>query len=235
MYITKQLLGDDPKLTIHNEGEWSKTVSPFSAFNDAGVECEVGEFFYSLVGILKPKNVLETGTHVGVGASYIGKGLQDNGFGHLDTIEYLPEIHQQASARIQRLGLGGFVTCHLGDVAKFKPSVNYDFIFLDTEPQTRFSEFDTFYEYLNEGGYLFIHDLHRHMHQIENVEHGFAWPYGRIHESMIKLIMNDKIRPFHFGTPRGLTGFYKVSKDDYHFVNFPQMAEDAWKYNELKK
>ena len=235
MYITKQLLGDDPKLTIHNEGEWSKTVSPFSAFNDAGVECETGEFLYAFMGILKPQNVLETGTHVGVGASYMGKGLQDNGFGHLDTIEYLPEIHQQAVARIQRLGLGAFVTCHLGDVAKFTPSVKYDFIFLDTEPQTRFSEFDKFYESLNEGGFIFIHDLHRHLHQIPNAEHGFAWPYGTIHESMVELVKTGKIRAFHFPTPRGLTGFYKVSKDDYQFVDFKRIAEDAWKYNDLNK
>lgn len=217
MYITKQLLGNDPHLTIHNEGEWNKSVSTYSAFNDAGVECEVGEFFYSFMRLLKPQNVLETGTHWGISASYMGKGLQDNGFGHLDTIEFLPEIHQKAVERIQRLGLSPFVTCHLGDVAKFEPKTQYDFILLDTEPQTRFSEFDRFFDFWKAGGYLFIHDLHRHMHQIPNAEHGFAWPYGKVHGFMSELIRQDIVRPFHFGTPRGLTGFYKVHDGDYKF------------------
>jgi len=215
MYITNALLGNDPKLKIHNEGEWSNTNSAFSAFNDAGVECEVGEFFYAFMRILKPQNVLETGTHWGVSASYMGKGLQDNGFGHLDTLEFLPEIHEIAKSRIQRLGLTDYVTCHLGDVAKYEPTTQYDFILLDTEPQTRFTEFDKFYDNWKQGGYLFIHDLHRHLHQIENAEHGFAWPYGKVHGFMTQLVHSGKVRPFHFGTPRGLTGFYKSHEGDY--------------------
>lgn len=235
MYITQELLKDDQKLSVHNEGEWSKTVSQYSVFNDAGVECEVGEFLYALMRVLKPINVLETGTHWGISASYIGKALLGNSFGHLDTIEYLPEIHKIASARIMRLGLGGSVTCHLGDVAKFEPKVKYDFMFLDTEPQTRFAEFVRFYEHLNEGGYIFIHDLHRHMHQIPNAEHGFAWPYGKLPDKMIELVKTGKIRPIHFGTPRGLTGFYKVHKDDFVFADFEKMADKAWRYDELNK
>lgn len=215
MYITNKLLGDDPKLKIHNEGEWSNTQSLFSAFNDAGVECEVGEFLYSLVRILKPDNVLETGTNVGVGASYIGKGLFDNQYGHLDTMEYLPEIFEQAKSRITRLGLDNYVSVLLGDVSKFVPTKQYNLIFLDTEPQTRFDEFDKFYDYWAEGGYLFIHDLHRNMHQIDNAEHGFAWPFGKVHGFMSELIKKGKVSIFHFPTPRGLTGFYKHKADDY--------------------
>lgn len=232
MYITDKLLGADPKLKIHNEGEWSGTNSLYSAFNDAGVECETGEFLYAWMKILKPQNVLETGTHWGVSASYMGEGLRDNGVGHLDTIEFLPEIHKEAAKRIARLDLGAFVTCHLGDAAKFEPQTNYDFIFLDTEPQTRFDEFDRFYDFWNEGGYLFIHDLHRHMHQIENTEHGFAWPYGKVHGFMKQKVANGQVRPFHFPTPRGLTGFYKVHSGDYQFADFGKMNQEAWKNNQ---
>lgn len=216
MNVTKELLRADGLLEEHNEGEWGKTVSKYHAFNDAGLECETGEFMHGLVRILKPQNVLETGTHFGVGASYMGMGLKANGEGHLDTIEFLPEIYAVAKKRMDRLFINNFVTCHFGDVAKFEPTCKYDLILLDTEPQTRFAELLKFYPYLNPGGYLFIHDLHPHMHQIPNEEHGFAWPYGLIPKEMIELVKSGKLRPMHFKTPRGLTGFYKVDEStDY--------------------
>lgn len=212
--VTQRLL-DTGNFTLHNEGEWSKTVSKYSAFNDAGVEVEVGEFLYAMVRILKPEAVLETGTHVGVGACYMGTGLQENGFGVLDTVEFLPELHAKAVERIHNVGLDNYVKLHLIDAKDFVSQKVYDLILLDTEPQTRFAELLKYYLFLKEGGYIFIHDLHRHMQQVENAEHGFAWPYGVIPEQMKLLIKNGQLRPFHFGTPRGLTGFYKVSSDDY--------------------
>lgn len=215
MNITSQLLQLDNTLVLHNEGEWSRTISYYSAFNDAGVECETGEFLYSMVRILKPENVLETGTHWGIGASYLGMGLFYNNRGHLDTLEFLPEIHKVASGRIVKLGLSNFVTCHLGDARLFIPSHSYKLIFLDTEPQTRFGELIRFYDYLEPGGFVFIHDLHQHMHQIENTEHGFAWPFGPIPEYVKELVKSGQLRPFHFETPRGLTGFYRIHESDY--------------------
>jgi len=55
------------------------------------------------------------------------------------------------------------------------------------------------------------------MHQIPNDEHGFAWPYGRLPQEIRDLVRQDKLRPIHFPTPRGLTGFYKVAQGDYNF------------------
>lgn len=217
MTITRELLEKDITLQVHNEGEWNNTISDFSAFNDAGLECEVGEFLYGFLRVLKPENVLETGTHVGVGASYLGQALKDNEKGHLDTIEFLPENFKQARERIERVGLSSYVTCHFGDVANFEPIVKYDFILLDTEPQTRFAEFIKFFPYLKEGGYIFIHDLHRHLHQIPNEEHGFAWPFGIMPKHITDMVLGGSVSVFHLPTPRGITGFYKVSDLDYKF------------------
>lgn len=225
MSVTDRILALDPSLNIHNEGHWDKQydkslasgggTSSFSSFNDAGIEVETGEFLYSLVRLLKPKNVLETGTHWGVGATYMGMALLDNDFGHLDTVEFLSDIHFRANKRIHDMQLERFVTCHYGDVANFVPSNTYQLILLDTEPQTRFAELQKFWDSLDEGGFVFIHDLHRHMHQIPNEEHGFAWPYGPVTDFMKELVRTGKARPFHFSTPRGFTGFYKVSSQDY--------------------
>lgn len=240
MDITKRLQELDSSLVLHNEGHWNEPFNPdaigFSSFNDAGVETEVGEFLYAMVRVLKPQFVLETGSHVGVGASYLGSALKDNHNGHLDTIEFLPELHVKAKQRIEKLGLEKYVTCHFGDVGKWEvpedwrgsnesaqlagleqPKIKYDLILLDTEPQTRFAEFEKFYPYLNDGGYIFIHDLHRHLQQVENLEHGFAWPFGIIPNFLRERVHEGSVKPFHLPTPRGITGFYKVHPHDYKF------------------
>jgi len=220
--ITDRLLSLDPSLKIHNEGNWQGLFDPnqkgFASFNDAGIECEVGEFLYGWIRILKPKKVLETGTHVGVGASYMGLALSDNKEGKLDTIEFIDVHHKRAVERMDTLGLRNQVNLFEGDVKDFKPVENYQLILLDTEPILRFAELIKFFPYLDQGGYVFIHDLHRHMQQVENKEHGFAWPYGKIPEAMLNLVKVGALRPFHFFTPRGLTGFYKVSDLDYKWI-----------------
>lgn len=218
MSVTDKLLQLDGSLRIHGEGEWDKSIfikPTYTSFNDAGLECEVGELLYSFVRVLQPDNVLETGTHVGIGASYMGMALQDNLKGHLDTLEFLPPLHKLAGIRISTLGLKHYVTCHLTDASAFQPKVVYDLILLDTEPQTRFSELVRYDKHLRPGGFVFIHDLHRHMGQMDNQEHGFAWPWGIIPNEMKEFVRQGKYRPFHFGNPRGLTGFYKVHPDDY--------------------
>jgi predicted O-methyltransferase YrrM len=218
MTITDRLKEMDKDLVIHNEGEWSGTHNDYSAFNDAGVECEVGEFLYAMTRLIKPQTVLETGTHWGISASYIGLALSDNQKGILQTFEFLTDNFKIACNRLWNLGLldRKIVFPYLQDVATMEVLPDsYDLILLDTEPQTRFAELVKFYPALKEGGYVFIHDLHRHMHQIPNEEHGFAWPYGEIPEQIKQWVREDKLRPFHLPTPRGLTGFYKPTANDY--------------------
>jgi predicted O-methyltransferase YrrM len=226
MDVTKRLMELDPTLVLHNEGHWDKPLDPtlpdFTSFNDAGIETETGEFLYSFIRMLKPQHVLETGTHIGVGMAYMGQALKDNKKGMLDTVEFLPELYERAVKRRNDLELGGWVRNFFMDVAKFSPENPdgmYGLILLDTEPQTRFAELVKFYNFLKPGGFVFIHDLHRHMHQIENEEHGFAWPYGPIPAEMKQLVIDGKLRPFHFSTPRGFTGFYKVDQEkDYKWA-----------------
>ena len=224
MSITTRLTLLDPTLKKFAEGFWHdesvKTPGGYQSFNDAGLECETGELLYAFTRILKPEHVLETGTHWGIGASYIGSALKDNQKGHLDTIEFLPEIHARAKERISKLSLTDHVTCHFGDARSFlpEPGIKYGLILLDTEPQTRFEELVRYFDFLEEGGYFFIHDLHRHMHQIPNEEHGFAWPFGEIPGAIRLWVKEGVLRPFHFPNPRGLTGFYKVANGDHKWM-----------------
>jgi predicted O-methyltransferase YrrM len=123
MDITKRLLELDPTLTRHNEGFWKEPYDPnkpgYSSFNNAGIEVETGEFLYSFVRMLKPNRVLETGTHIGVGAAYMGTALKDNGQGMLHTVEFIPELRERAVKRIKDLGLMDWVGSYLMDVKDF--------------------------------------------------------------------------------------------------------------------
>ena len=227
--ITERLMELDPSLEIHDEGEWNNTKSRYMAFNSGGVECEVGEFLYSLVRMIKPQRILETGTHLGIGAFYMGLALKDNEEvtpepqtiygepGHLDTVEFIEEIYAKAVHRIVTVGLESYVTCHLADARQFLPEMGnrYNLILLDTEPQTRFEEFIKFWDYLIEGGFVFIHDLNRHMHQLPVEDHEWGWPFGKVPEFMTSLVRRREALPWHFPTPRGITGFYKAAEVDF--------------------
>jgi predicted O-methyltransferase YrrM len=230
MNITDRLQAQDPTLVLHNEGFWNEPLDPqktgFTSFNDAGIETETGEFLYAMVRLLKPARVLETGTHIGVSAAYMGTALKDNKQGHLDTIEFLSENYNRALQRIADLQLREFVTVTKMDAKAFIEDINgglYQLVLLDTEPQTRFAELVSIYPFIQPGGFVFIHDLHRHMHQVEslrdNPDHPGQpfWPYGPVTEEMKQFVREDKLRPFHFPTPRGLTGFYKPSPEDYQW------------------
>lgn len=227
--ITQRLIDKDPTLKVYLEGDWTNPIDygevestgKFYSFNDAGVEIETGEFLYGMIRVLKPANVLETGTHWGIGSAYMGQALKDNGTGQLDTLEFLPEIRDRAVKRFEDLGLSDVISAHFGDARVYDPGdKRYGFILLDTEPQTRFSELVRFYDYLIPGGFVFIHDLHRHMGQVgQNPDHPKEpfWPWGKIPDIIKRWVSDGNLRPMHFPTPRGLTGFYKPDPGDYQW------------------
>ncbi len=210
------------KLAKALQTELEPSDKTYLCFNTGGVEVEVGEFLYGLVRMIKPALVLETGTHKGISAAYMAAAMQENtkqgGIGKLFTIEFLEPNYLESKELFEKMGVASYVKQILIDAMKYEHNgANFDLIFLDTEPQTRFAELEKFYPLLNDGGFIMIHDLHPHMHQIENEEHGFAWPYGRIPQGMAELVTGGKLIPFHFRTPRGFTLFYKPGAEDYQF------------------
>jgi predicted O-methyltransferase YrrM len=208
-------------LAINSESEYSGSGAlGYQAFDDAGVECEVGEFLYAMVRLLKPKRILETGTHKGISTVYMALAVSHNAFAaetQIDTLEFLPELYNTAARNFQKAKLFHLINNIQADATKWQPprGTRYDMALLDTEPQLRFNELVRFCDYIKPGGYIFIHDLHRHMGQVDNTEHGFAWPWGEIPHAIRELIEHSRLRPFHFPTPRGLAGFYKIHPEDY--------------------
>lgn len=185
----------------------------YKMFNTGGVECEVGEFLYGLVKMLKPEKILETGTHFGISSTYIGLALKDNNFGKIITID--PIYYKEAKELHKKMELDGIVSQIELHAEKYETDEIFDFIFLDSEPILRFSEFDKFYKNLKPGGIVIIHDLHKHLsfnsfnRDQPNFKH---WPYGDFREKLGKYIYDLDVQTLSFNTPRGITIFQK--KDD---------------------
>jgi predicted O-methyltransferase YrrM len=187
------------------------TNKNYSMFNTGGVECEVGEFLYSLVRLLKPNTILETGTHYGISSTYFALALKHNCLGGtITTID--TTYHNEARTIHSKLELVNFINQIEMDVLNFKTDSMFDIIFLDTEPHLRFDEFTRYYDNLKDGGIIIIHDLHPHLsynlNYINDVQH---WPYGDFRPKIGKFIKEHSVQTFSLNTPRGLTVFQKKS------------------------
>jgi len=199
------------------EPEISEGGGDYQMFNAGGVECEVGEFLYGLVRMVKPERILETGTHWGVSASFMGQALKENGHGKLTTIENQPYNVAKARALIEALGLTQQVEIVPGDARAWEPgATRYDLILLDTELQFRFADWVRLWPSLKEGGFLIVHDLHGHMNQTGIIAHGVLnGAYGVLPSKIEGLIRSHQVQSLHFETPRGLYVGQK-SAPDFH-------------------
>lgn len=189
----------------------------FSMVDDGAVEVETGELVYGFVRRLKPEYCLSTGVYTGISDLYIGRALQDNDFGHLDAVEYEKFHIMRAEHLWMTAGVASRITAIQSDSMKFKPEKQYQFMFLDTELHLRFHELVNFYSFLDEGGYVFVHDMPRNLCQGNvNPDHpDFKnWPVGELPQEFLQLIKERKLMPFHFGSARGLVGYYKVHHED---------------------
>lgn len=194
------------------------TDGRFSCVDDGGVEICTAELLYAFARRLKPQNILETGVYSGISSLYMAKALQENGFGHLQTIEYEQFHIDRAQELWNKMGVFQQVTAIKSDSMQFKPDRQYQIIHLDTELHLRLHEVLKFFPYLDEGGYIFIHDMPNSLCKgnVNNDHPGYVnWPVGEIPPEFDNLLKEDKLRMFHFGSARGLVGLYKVGKNDY--------------------
>jgi len=190
----------------------------YHMIDDGGVEVEVGEYLWGLVRLLKPTHVLTTGIYTGVSDSYIGLALKENGYGTTDAIEYEEKHITRAKELFIKLGIEYCVTTHLMSSLDFQPSHTYKLMFLDTEPAIRFAELIRFFPYLEEGGFVFIHDCPRSMTQGNiNTDHPEveSWPFGNLPNEIIQWERTGELKRVHFPNPRGMCGWYKSHRDDY--------------------
>lgn len=163
-----------------------------------GIECEVGEYLYGLVRMLRPTHVLETGTRLAIAARYMALGLQDNGQGHLLTIERDPSTYARGMGKLRESGFGPDLVTGLNmDVRQWSPTAGqqFDLLWLDTEPEYRYQELLRFYDHTAGGGIICIHDL---------ADLSCKFFLG-VPERMADLMRKGLLRALTFRTQRGLT------------------------------
>ena len=206
MSITERIMSLDASLVPIKEGA-------DTSFNHAGVGVSTGELLYALVRILKPITLLETGTNVGISASYIAMGLMDNHkndgiIGKLITIERLDSVAKEAQERFNKLNLSRYIDLRIASVEDVLSDNELGFVLLDSEPKTRLAEFLQFYDEILPGAIIVIHDMCSGI--------GMDAEWGLFPPKMADAIYNHELRRFHFETPRGITLFQKQfdDKDD---------------------
>ncbi|MCK9371072.1 class I SAM-dependent methyltransferase [Candidatus Dojkabacteria bacterium] len=213
MDIVKEI---EEKLGIESITE--VTDSRFKMFDDGGIEIETGLLLYGLIRRLKPKRILETGLYSAISTMFMACALRDNGFGHIDTLEFEDFHIKRGQERLGKMGLQGFVTIYHISSLDFIPTMNYQLMLNDTELHLRFSELVNFYPNLDEGGYILIHDMPRSLCQGNvNPDHpDFKnWPVGELPPAFLDLVKSGKLKSFYFGGARGLVGFYRPHREDF--------------------
>lgn len=129
-------------------------------YDDASSEVELHELLHSLVSMLKPDLVVETGCHKGYGTRALALGLLANGRGRLvtcdvdgvsciDTSERLRAVPALRSA----LGAGviEIVQCRGSDLADLPDA---DFVFIDSDYRDREGELRR----MKPGAFALVHD-----------------------------------------------------------------------------
>ena len=167
-------------------GEWAELECIFAATcsiedgKTGGVNPGDRRALYYLVRGLKPRRVLEIGTHVGASTFHIAAALERNRHedpadtGHLTTVD-IEDVNNECTASWKRLGLsmspaGMMATLGCEDRVRFvcddsvsfleNSAERFDFIFLDGSHAARlvYQEIPLALSVLSDGGSILLHD-----------------------------------------------------------------------------
>lgn len=189
IFSDKKIIAEksDPSLECPNPQLWSM-------FDGWTAEVEVIDFIYSIVRLIKPRYSVETGTWHGIAATAAGVALRCNGFGRLTTLEIDTESFFVAQEQIKKNNLEQYVgVCNMSSL-EFIPEEEIDLLILDSEPQSRISEFYRFLPKIKKGAVILFHDT--------------SMSHSVVRDATIELKNRGMIEGFLLSSPRGL-GVYQ--------------------------
>lgn len=117
-------------------------------------EDQVTNLVAAFVTALQPDYVVETGTYHGHTAEAIGKALQANGHGHLDTIEVDPANAEIARARVDGLP----VTVHTMKSRDFTPRAAIELAWIDEAIPEQNHSIGRFQRHFAPNATILVHD-----------------------------------------------------------------------------
>lgn len=141
---------------IRSADSRTRLADTYSAPAQPAAEVEVAEFIAAIINLVKPLRVLELGTAFGHTSAVIGKALQRNGQGVLDTMD----INETRLVEARKRCNGLPVNIHKCSYRDFKVAkgITYDLAFFDSDRANRDVEYATFKPFLSDSAICLFHD-----------------------------------------------------------------------------
>ncbi len=113
-----------------------------------------GQLLKMFSEMIKPQNILEIGTYTGYSAICLAHGLKEGG--KLHTIEVNPELEVYIKKYIDKAGLNGKISLHIGHATEIIPMLNlvFDLIFIDADKENYLNYFELVFPKLRKGGFV---------------------------------------------------------------------------------
>ena len=113
-----------------------------------------GRLLKMLVGMIRPKLVLEIGTYSGYSGLCIAEGLEEDA--HLHTVEINDEQEDFTLPWFQNSPYKDRITMHIGDALEVVPrlGLTFDMAFIDGDKRKYAEYYEMVMEHLNKGGYI---------------------------------------------------------------------------------
>lgn len=115
-----------------------------------------GRLLKMLVGMVKPKLVLEIGTYSGYSGLCIAEGLEEGA--HLHTVEINDEQEDFTLPWFQNSPYADRITMHIGDALEVVPKLGlqFDMAFIDGDKRKYVEHYEMVMSHLNKGGYILV-------------------------------------------------------------------------------
>lgn len=180
-FVEKVVECSNPTAECPNPERWQM-------YDSMSAEVEVLNFLGQLVKTIKPNLIVETGTHLGFSAEYMGFAME--GKGNLLTCEINPDLAFRATESIRVAGLSEVVDVICDSSLNLEVNENIDLLFCDSDHEIRIAEIEHFWDKLTPQSIIIVHDVNSGCHN-EYRQRFIEWAKGRLSVVL-------------FSTPRGL-------------------------------
>ena len=130
-----------------------------------------GRLLKMLVGMIRPKMVLEIGTYSGYSGLCIAEGLEDGAFLH--TVEINDEQEDFTLPWFQNSPYADKISMHIGDALDVVPKlgITFDMAFIDGDKRRYVDYYEMVLQHLNPGGYILADNTLWDGHVVDEAAH----------------------------------------------------------------
>ena len=132
-------------------------------YDSMTAEVEVLEFLRTMVTMLKPELIVETGSFLGVSTLWMAEGMRSNGFGKIISCEFDPVVFEKAKEKIAASGLAEFIELRNESSLEMTVEGTIDILFSDSDMPIRAAEVKRYLPQIRSTGLILMHDASSHL------------------------------------------------------------------------